>query len=618
MATTTRTREEIDETTQQSTSYPVYVVTPNSSNIQRVIDRSRQAEATENTPLYFPERGRPLGRNPRNRSMSLSPTRLRAARLSALGTNPAPEEPECSLRHQYYTRESAGIPIRPESHQRDLHTELQDQIDTSDHRSMKSPHRSPISLHSSDRQTLTDLQESIQEVPRTPTHMLFQRISPVFQTPETPSVFNQVTQQPELLTEDRISEVVVYPQEQEVELTRSLFHNIQGQGPFRENFTFSNTSIHHSTPRNNNTSANRPQTYSEQYRSIMNESPYAPGVITPLSSPREPLNVTQSDFPELRDRDGYRRSRDQLHATAHLIRDLLVRLGINNQTDRTAVGWLRVLETLATTPLSNMPINLANNIREPRNAGLLNHYVHIIRGQPYRDIVENSDWLSIIPNLSSRPPTHDESPRQRILRLRANLEMLTPEPVVSGTSSDDGRRRNQLDEAMQLGFGNLTSRARALLLRVGFALNLNRTPIGWLRALREVANVNDDTFTPELSQVFQGDNIDQILTLERESNRPEFNVILDNSLYPSELIPPTPSDNPRQGGISNSSSGSDTPYQMLDGQWLNLPQVRENSLTSAEGQTQRSSPTYVETPQNPAQQDDSEGHPLGTQTTHHT
>ncbi|KAF9067758.1 hypothetical protein BDP27DRAFT_1364675 [Rhodocollybia butyracea] len=195
-----------------------------------------------------------------------------------------------------------------------------------------------------------------------------------------------------------------------------------------------------------------------------------------------------------------------------------------------------------------------------------------------------------------------ESPRQRILRLRANLEMLSPEPGLTldlpQPISDEERRKQLLNEAMQLGFGRLTARARAFLLKVGFVLNLRRTPIGWLRALRELANVDEDTFSPELSQIFQGDNIDQILALEREADRQEFRVILDDLLFPSELTPPNLSPNTSQERRSNSSSGSDTPYQTLDGQWLSLPRVRENPAPSSGGQTQQSSPTYVETPQN--------------------
>ncbi|KAF9067038.1 hypothetical protein BDP27DRAFT_1423328 [Rhodocollybia butyracea] len=400
MATITRTREEMEELSTQPISYPVHMITPDSRMIRQVTSQPTQTQVTDNTPLYFPERGRHLGRNSRNRSVSLSPTRLRATRLSTFGNMEAPANPELSYHHQYYTRESAGMPIRPEPHQIDLQTELQNQTDTSGYRSTASPHLV-------EQQLLADLEEHIQASPRTPTRMPTQRVSPTFQTPSTPSVFNEVLNHPELLVpDDRASEEVLYLQEH-----ASMNQSMVGRGPFRENFTFSNTPAAQSTPRN---TGNQPQSYSDQYRSIMGESPGTHNNSSPM---REPLSVTHSDFPELRDRTEYQRSRAQLHATAQLVRNLLVRLGIENQTDRTAVGWLRVLETLATTPLSEMPLNLANNIREPRNASLLNHYVRVIRDQPYRNIVENNDWLSTIPNSSPGSSPNQENPRQRILRL---------------------------------------------------------------------------------------------------------------------------------------------------------------------------------------------------------
>lgn len=54
MATRTQTREETQQAS-ETTSYPVYAITPSSNVIQQVINRSIQREATENTPLYFPE-----------------------------------------------------------------------------------------------------------------------------------------------------------------------------------------------------------------------------------------------------------------------------------------------------------------------------------------------------------------------------------------------------------------------------------------------------------------------------------------------------------------------------------------------------------------------------------
>ncbi|KAF9067037.1 hypothetical protein BDP27DRAFT_1365252 [Rhodocollybia butyracea] len=415
-----------------------------------------------------------------------------------------------------------------------------------------------------------------------------QRVSPTFQTPSTPSVFNEVLNHPELLVpDDRASEEVLYLQEH-----ASMNQSMVGRGPFRENFTFSNTPAAQSTPRN---TGNQPQSYSDQYRSIMGESPGTHNNSSPM---REPLSVTHSDFPELRDRTEYQRSRAQLHATAQLVRNLLVRLGIENQTDRTAVGWLRVLETLATTPLSEMPLNLANNIREPRNASLLIHYVRVIRDQPYRNIVENNDWLSTIPNSSPGSSPNQENPRQRILRLRANLEMLSPEPMSTQTLSNEDIRRRLFDEAMRLGLGELANRARIVLERVGFTPNPHRTAIGWIRAIRNLANVDEESFTPELSQVFEGNNVDIILGLESESKRQEFEVVIDDSLFPSESTPPTSNGSPSQERRPSSSSGSDTPYQTLDGQWWSLPRVRENSAHSSGRKTQQSSPTYVETPQN--------------------
>ncbi|KAF9067039.1 hypothetical protein BDP27DRAFT_1365253 [Rhodocollybia butyracea] len=166
------------------------------------------------------------------------------------------------------------------------------------------------------------------------------------------------------------------------------------------------------------------------------------------------------------------------------------------------------------------------------------------------------------------------------------------------TLSNEDIRRRLFDEAMRLGLGELANRARIVLERVGFTPNPHRTAIGWIRAIRNLANVDEESFTPELSQVFEGNNVDIILGLESESKRQEFEVVIDDSLFPSESTPPTSNGSPSQERRPSSSSGSDTPYQTLDGQWWSLPRVRENSAHSSGRQTQQSSPTYVETPQN--------------------
>ncbi|KAF9060093.1 hypothetical protein BDP27DRAFT_1370829 [Rhodocollybia butyracea] len=576
MTTITRTREEMERLATQSISYPVHMITPDSNVIRRVTNQPSQATTTENTPLYFPERGWPLGRNPRNRSMSLSPTRLRAARLTTFGNIEAPTEPERSFQHQYYTRESAGMPIRPEPYQVDLQTELENQIDAPASRLTVSP-------PSMGQQLLAELVERTQELPHTPTAYMTAPSQP----PDTSNVFREANHPSESLGEDRISEVVVYPQETGSQMPIvTPSQGREGSEHFRERFIFLDTPIDHSTPRDTDINLSRPRNYAEQYRAIMGENPDSYNDNLRVHSSQEPLNFTQSEFPELRDREEYRRTREQLHEMARLVRDLLVRLGIQDQGERTAVGWLWLLETLATNPLYELPLNLANNIRDPRNARLLNHYVRTIRGQPYRNIVENNDWLSSIVESPHQSPPEVISTKRRILQLRANMEMLSPmttrSPSSSHTaySSDEERRRRLEAEAMRLGLGTLGNRARVLLERLGFTPNSRRTPIGWLRMLRDLANVNKDSFTPELSQVFQGDNIDIILGLELETRRREFAQIIEDSSFPSEITLAVSNQSSSQGRSNSRLRESDIGYQGSIEDAFPTPLGEESSLLS--------------------------------------
>ncbi|KAF9063203.1 hypothetical protein BDP27DRAFT_1368199 [Rhodocollybia butyracea] len=298
------------------------------------------------------------------------------------------------------------------------------------------------------QQLLAELVERTQELPHTPTAYMTAPSQP----PDTSNVFREANHPSESLGEDRISEVVVYPQETGSQMPIvTPSQGREGSEHFRERFIFLDTPIDHSTPWDTDINLSRPRNYAEQYRAIMGENPDSYNDNLRVHSSREPLNFTQSEFPELRDREEYRRTREQLHEMARLVRDLLIRLGIQDQGERTAVGWLRLLETLATNPLSELPLNLANNIRDPRNARLLNHYVFqgdnidIILGleletrrREFAQIIEDSSFPSeitlAVSNQSSSQGRSNSRIRESDIGYQGSIEDAFPTPLGEESS----------------------------------------------------------------------------------------------------------------------------------------------------------------------------------------
>lgn len=76
--------------------------------------------------------------------------------------------------------------------------------------------------------------------------------------------------------------------------------------------------------------------------------------------------------------------------------------------------------------------------------------------------------------------------------------MLSPEHNNTVRMTEQETRTRLFEEAMRLGLGDLANRARLVLEGVGIAPNPRQTVVGWIRTLRDIANVDEETFTPEL------------------------------------------------------------------------------------------------------------------------
>ncbi|KAJ3833338.1 hypothetical protein F5878DRAFT_699982 [Lentinula raphanica] len=210
MATRTFTFKEVEvEEDICYTPYSFHILTPTSRNIVRGTPAHFSDNAEDTTPLHFPERGRCLGQAPRL-THSLSPVRVRTE-VQRIAASQVPEQ---SFRHQYYTPESAGIPVRAAPGQSTLANELElaDEIPPVQ-RSPAAPTRG--------QELLVDLVATERRV-SPPNQQSVSNSHPRYRTPPTPSeVFHEYLDSMEHPTNDIMDVSIDKPPDRRCFHTRS-------------------------------------------------------------------------------------------------------------------------------------------------------------------------------------------------------------------------------------------------------------------------------------------------------------------------------------------------------------------------------------------------------------
>ncbi|KAJ3718748.1 hypothetical protein C8R42DRAFT_723267 [Lentinula raphanica] len=504
MATRTFITEDIEEDIRY-TPYSFHVLTPNSCNITRITPAQLQ-DTTANTALHFPERGRPLGRAPHNRSLSPLPHRSTQPQRSA------PPHLERSLQHQYYTPESVGIPIQHNPGQDNFAVEME-LADTPPRRPASTlPTQGQMLLaelaanaghHPPQQQDIPTHQPSSgsmhgRDVPSQtgtpPQQALNRSTSQPYQTPPTPEEFHEYLREIEQENNRRSNIILDDPP---LGRHRPLGHPLAESTPFVHDDAAGRTTQFRS--------------YSDGYWEIMGESPlhsrnlHVPD--TPVRRMARRHSEDHSSHSKSSLASNHASTQCLLHHYANLARTLLINVGIENQGTLTAVGWLRLFRQIMNTPEECLSDNIRQALRMPQVTQRTNYLSTIIAQPDYISYINDTDtWSSYL--------RVDHLPFER-------METFIPDYPNRIEYLESSPQDEQEVIAHEVGLLKIVNPAR---FRVD-----NRTYAGLLRLLRRIVQLTDDEVTPDLVRSLQqGDSADKLLDLEEQTHKPEFDALINN------------------------------------------------------------------------------------------
>ncbi|KAJ3817919.1 hypothetical protein F5880DRAFT_1687907 [Lentinula raphanica] len=332
MATRTFTFEEVEvEEDIRYAPYSFHILTPTSRNIVRGTPAHFSNNAEDTTPLHFPERGRHLGQAPRPRS--LLPVHVR----TEVQCTAASQEPERSFRHQYYTPESAGIPVRAAPGQSNLANELElaDELPPVQ-RSPAAPTRG--------QELLADL-VATERCVSPPNRQSVSNSCPRYNTPPTLEVSHEYHNSMDHPTKDIMDVSIDKPPDRQIH--RSLLGH-----PLAE----STPAIHDTNSRWSPTF----RTYLEGYREVMSESPPAHHT-SPRVAPDTPIRRLAA-----RQQVDDSASQNELLNLVGPARSLLNALGFHTE-GRTNIGILRLLQRIVWLTDDEVTPELMRNLQHGNN-----------------------------------------------------------------------------------------------------------------------------------------------------------------------------------------------------------------------------------------------------------
>ncbi|KAJ3767478.1 hypothetical protein FB446DRAFT_793155 [Lentinula raphanica] len=380
MATRTFTFEEVEvEEDIRYTPYSFHILTPTSRNIVRGTPAHFSDNAEDTTPLHFPERGHHVGQAPCP-THSLSPVRVQ----TEVQRIAASQEPERSFRHQYYTPESAEIPVRAAPGQSTLANELElaDEIPPVQ-RSPAAPTRG--------QELLADLVATERHV-SPPNQQSVSNSRPRYRTPPTPEVFHEYLDSMEHPTKDIMDVSIDEPPD------RRAHRPLLGH-PMAE-----------STPAAHGTNSRRSptfQTYSEGYREVMSESPpihHTSPRVTPNTPIRRLAACQQIDNSV---------SQNALLNLVGPARNLLNALGFHTE-GRTNIGILRLLQQIVRLTDDEVTPELMRNLQHGNNVRDLVELEERTHQSGLEDLIDNPEISSFYSSHSSAHThaSNSASPRQ--------------------------------------------------------------------------------------------------------------------------------------------------------------------------------------------------------------